>query len=335
MADRDRPTTRKVGLMRMRVAVPVVLVVALFAAVVVVVRFTREGPRGSDTCISGRDRVAVTVTIADEGVTRVELLRAGRPPLDVAPDWLAGGPSISPDGTEIVVHRARQMKYDGSGPGRSELWAMSLDGSRPRPLTHGGYAVDPDWSPDGRSIVFRERDALGKGFLSIIDARGPVTQPHRHLMTFPTLYGSTAAYSPTWSPDGRRIAYVQGGRVMTMSANGAHRQVVTRIDGAAAVAWRPDGRALTVSRVAPGTVHRTVWAVDARTGDRTLLGTGSAAHWSADGARLYYLDSRFQQVRVRRGDDADAVDQAIRPSPGADPRSRAFRFDAGFDVAGC
>jgi TolB protein len=53
-----------------------------------------------------------------------------------------------------------------------------------------------------------------------------------------------AGYSrPRWSPDGRQIAFLKGGQLWTMKANGtAKRRLTTR--AASGPAWSPDGRFL-------------------------------------------------------------------------------------------
>ena len=84
---------------------------------------------------------------------------------------------------------------------------MNADGSGTRRLTHNaGYDGEPAWSPDGRKIAFqskrgfRYRGGMGNGEIYVMNADG---SGKRNLTRNPGLDGS-----PSWSPDGRRIAFV-------------------------------------------------------------------------------------------------------------------------------
>ena len=81
-----------------------------------------------------------------------------------------------------------------------DIWTIDADGGNPRKITASkGFAVDPEWSRDGRSILFVSMDA-GKtlGFWSV-RADGAVQ---------PVLADEFQNISPAWSPDGRAIVFV-------------------------------------------------------------------------------------------------------------------------------
>jgi len=80
------------------------------------------------------------------------------------------------------------------------LWRQQLDSKQAVQLTDGpGYDYQPDWSPDGKSIVYTsyQRDAMELWLLDV--ASGKTTQ---------LTAGGAVNVEPRWSPDGKRIVFV-------------------------------------------------------------------------------------------------------------------------------
>ncbi len=101
----------------------------------------------------------------------------------------------SPDGKRLAV-MARE---------RGKVWRtylISADGGEPEPLLREDRnAADPDWSADGKSLVFgREPDLMGKESgshaIQLLDLATMKTE---------MVPGSEGLFSPRWSPDGRWI----------------------------------------------------------------------------------------------------------------------------------
>jgi dipeptidyl aminopeptidase/acylaminoacyl peptidase len=119
----------------------------------------------------------------------------------------------------IVIDRY-QFKEDETGyltTKHDHLYLLDLATKQAELLLPGGYdEMFPSWSPDGRSIAFvskRDPDPdRGANYdVWVVEARAGA-QP-RQLTTFK---GSDqdpdwGGRGPAWSPDGRSIAYVQGG----------------------------------------------------------------------------------------------------------------------------
>jgi TolB protein len=104
---------------------------------------------------------------------------------------LTSGPSSvawSPDSKEVVYSMA------------GSLWRQKIDSNEAQQLTDGpGYDYQPDWSPDGKSVVFvsYQKDAME---LWLLDLGSGKTQQL-------TQEGAVNV-EPRWSPDGRRIVFV-------------------------------------------------------------------------------------------------------------------------------
>ena len=119
------------------------------------------------------------------------------------------------------------------------LWRCRADGQDCRQLVFLPMQVnDPYWSPDGKSIAFNAKveGKLFKGY--IVSADGGVPQ-----LLLPE--SSTGEERLQWSPDGKRIMYVEVSPSSTprlRMADLATRQVTDVPDSAGlAGAWSPDG----------------------------------------------------------------------------------------------
>jgi TolB protein len=123
---------------------------------------------------------------------------------------LTSGPSSvtwSPDSREVI--------YSMSG----SLWRQRIDSNTAQQLTDGnGYDYQPDWSPDGKSIVYvsYQHDTMELWMLDL--ATGNTKQITKN---------SAVNVEPRWSPDGKKIVFVSTayhGRfhIFVMDATDAH-----------------------------------------------------------------------------------------------------------------
>jgi dipeptidyl aminopeptidase/acylaminoacyl peptidase len=120
----------------------------------------------------------------------------------------------------IVIDRYR-FKYDEVGyigGERDHLYVFSLASRKADLITPGDYDEEaPVWSPDGRSIAFLSRrrpeyDRNDNWDVYVVAAESG-TQP-RQLTTFTgaDMDPSWGSRAPSWSPDGKHLVYIQGGR---------------------------------------------------------------------------------------------------------------------------
>jgi dipeptidyl aminopeptidase/acylaminoacyl peptidase len=158
---------------------------------------------------------------------------------DPRPDRLAAGPDSSKKRPRPIVIDRYRFKYDGVGyigKEREHLYLFTLADRKATPLTPGDYdEVSPSWSPDGRSIAFLSRrrpeyDRTDNWDVYVV-ATEPGAEP-RQLTTFVGADGDPewGGRAPSWSPDGKLIAYVQGGKPELLYYGG-HKLAVVPADG--------------------------------------------------------------------------------------------------------
>lgn len=143
---------------------------------------------------------------------------------------------------------------------RDHLYLFDLETRSLTQLTRGDHDdMAPAWSPDGQRIVFSSKRAPGSERtdnwdLYVVEAR-PGAEPVQ-LTTFPGDDNGTRVGRPAFSPDGRWIAYLQGGdpkywayvhfRIAVVPAAGGPARVLTEaLDRPVSHPhWSPDGRSI-------------------------------------------------------------------------------------------
>jgi TolB protein len=201
-----------------------------------------------------------------------------------------------------------------------DLLTADLSGGDERAVAHTADAVDrysPDWSPDGSRILFSWSwfDEIGLSWVRP-DGSGLET----------LAFGAGRA---RFSPDGKKIAYVQGGNIYLMNVVTRQTRALTSdgdVDGYAPD-WSPDG-----DRIAY-TSWQAVHVVDVKTGASVNLTDGWTA--AVDGMHTAVFSPDGNQIAFAAADisaypDGDAVARIYTvDAAGGQPRAIA---DTGGDL---
>jgi Tol biopolymer transport system component len=143
----------------------------------------------------------------------------------------AAAPAWSPDGDRIAFQTS-------GGDGGTAIVVVNADGSGEAVLarTPQGSDIAPAWSPDGGTIVYASIRNEDWGIYAVPATGGP----ERTLI--PAGHSLGYVDDPTWSPDGKLIAFVADSGIGVMRPDGSHFTQLVAQHGrypAGAIAWQP------------------------------------------------------------------------------------------------
>ncbi len=317
------------------------------------------------------DHVAMIVrtadTVANRYYSHIQIVPVDGSPTRALPvgEYIDHAVSWSPDGAQLAFLSDRT--------GREQVWLTTPDGEMRRltsfPL---GVSGQPAWSPDGRrlAIVVTEEVEPGSepapiiasdappftvtGLCYRVDGKGYLGARYQHIWVIDVETNTSTrltdgpynAFTPVWSPDGQRIAFMSNqmderltefrSAVWVVPSDGGSAIRVSPEDGVALTpAWSPDGTELAYRGLLPGHAfarnHQLLLVSAAGDGAPRSLTDGFAGHvggslfsdtlragdtapclfWTADGDAVRFLAADQGRVLVFAADRGGMVTRLV------------------------
>jgi len=234
---------------------------------------------------------------------------------------------ISPDGRHLALTR-----FEGA---RRTLWTLTLDSGALTQVTYQDDTFSPQWSPDGRRLVFSsfpiDTASRSSSIWSVLtDGRGIVE----------AVRAQWDAYPGGFSADGRVLYYEASGSsfsdddVLSVTVDDASSEPTVLLATPASENEpkpSPNGRWLAYRTDASGTYEtRVAPLADLARSVQVSTRGGQPIRWSLDGTKLYYTDGdAIASVEVASSGPTLSTRHVVFPLP---PDSRDYSRAGAIDV---
>lgn len=256
------------------------------------------------------------------GIWAVDPANPDERPVLLSPN--AGIPvAWSSDGSKLLINRG------ASYPPAGRLVVLNSDGSETQ-VAHADWITGGSFSPDGSEVIFGATlPGQRKSGIYVVDAEGGTPEllyaaAFRRLAreAYPPAADGhrTAVYSPALSPDGSRIAYIEGmgdwgNSLWVMNADGTDRHRIiaweegNELVSTGSLQWSPDGTRLAFEG---GGIN----VVNADGSALTLVARGRerAPYWSPDGSRIAFQRDRAFYTMAPDGSEVQSLGYELEPN---------------------
>jgi serine/threonine protein kinase len=226
-------------------------------------------------------------------------------------------PVFTPNGDSLLFASNRNGPFD--------LYLLLFGEKQLFQITENvGNVVSPDYSPDGRRIVFVNRAGNGPTSIWMVNADG--LNPHQ------VYAGPDTIVAAAWSPDGERIAYAmsvgvpQEYEIFTMNTEGKdHIRISQGLQGiGGSLDWSPDGSDLLIYAGPYG--DKNIFKLEIADGAYAQItdgGNNAGASYSPDGKYIVFNSLRNDDqadLYIMRADGTNQVQLTSHPEPDWGPQ---------------
>lgn len=232
------------------------------------------------------------------------------------------GPSFSPDGNFVAFASNRNGSYN--------IWVMDLKTRQRQQVSNLSMDLSPDWSPDGKNIVFH---SLGRKTEKRQSDIWTVNLEENKTVNL-TKSSNVGDSKPCWSPEGNSIVWTRGKQLWIMDKNGNNARPLTTKPAKkleSCCGWSPDGTTIAYFAQDAYDNHPVSQSElrliksDGTSQQRFAGGLRvQGARWSASGQSIYYT-SRDALLKISSDGTGDPVEVYKIDWPGQ------FDFDVSND----
>jgi tricorn protease len=179
-----------------------------------------------------------------------------------------------------------------------EIFLMPIAGGKSTRLTDDpAFDHGIAWAPDGKSLIFAS-DRGGQEDLYLLepdDAERPeLTKAHK-FKTKRLTNTPEAETGVSYSPDGKKVAYLQAGKLWTMNPDGTDQKLIVDKQQVFDYDWSPDGKNFVYARM-DGSFASDLYIIPSVGGEsknvtRYATYNGDVS-WSSNGGKLAFVSQR-------------------------------------------
>ena len=228
----------------------------------------------------------------------------------------SGSPSLSPDGTKLA------FSMNDRAAGKVDIWVQDLArGIKTRLTFSSGINADVSWMPDGKNVSFlSNQDGRFHIYTKAADGTGDST---------PLFIDDAAEFFPSWSADGRYVAFQRSTGARVQSAYGpasgeiwamplfGERKPFPVVQNGQFVAIRPalSPDAKWLAYISDESGQQEIYLVPFPHGSgrwQVSSGGGNMPRWSRDGKELFYLapGNQLMSAKIAEQNQSLEVSQA-------------------------